>query len=29
MAAEIINKDDLNKFRELLLNDFKALLQGK
>jgi hypothetical protein len=29
MAAEIINKDDLNEFRELLLNDFKALLQGK
>jgi hypothetical protein len=29
MAAEIITKDDLNEFRELLLNDFKALLQGK
>jgi hypothetical protein len=29
MAAEIITKDDLNELRELLLNDFKALLQGK
>jgi hypothetical protein len=29
MAAEIITKDDLNEFRELLLNDFKTLLQGK
>jgi hypothetical protein len=28
MAAEIITKDDLNEFRELLLNDFKTLLQG-
>jgi hypothetical protein len=29
MAAEIITKDDLNDFRDLLLNDFKTLLQGK
>ena len=29
MAAEIITKDDLNEFRELLLNDFKTLLHGK
>ncbi|CAM3691734.1 helix-turn-helix domain-containing protein [Mucilaginibacter galii] len=29
MATEIITKDDLNEFRELLLNDFKTLLQGK
>jgi hypothetical protein len=29
MATEIITKEDLNEFRELLLNDFKALLQGK
>lgn len=29
MATEIITKEDLNEFRELLLNDFKAILQGK
>jgi hypothetical protein len=29
MATEIITKEDLNEFRELLLNDFKTLLQGK
>jgi hypothetical protein len=26
MAAEIITREDLNEFRELLLNDIKALL---
>lgn len=26
MAAEIITKEDLNEFRELLLNDIKALI---
>lgn len=26
MAAEIITKEDLNEFREILLNDIKALL---
>lgn len=26
MAAEIITKDDLNEFREMLLNDIKGLL---
>ncbi len=26
MAAEIITKEDLNEFREMLLNDIKALL---
>lgn len=29
MATEIITKEDLNEFRELLLNDFKSLLAGK
>jgi hypothetical protein len=29
MATEIITKEDLNEFRDLLLNDFKAILQGK
>lgn len=29
MATEIITKEDLNEFRELLLNDLKNLLQGK
>jgi hypothetical protein len=29
MATEIITKEDLNEFRELLLNDFKAIIQGK
>lgn len=27
-GSRIITKDDLNEFRELLINDFKALLQG-
>lgn len=29
MATEIITKEDLNEFRELLLNDLKNLFQGK
>ena len=29
MATEIITKEDLNEFRKLLLNDFKAILQSK
>ena len=29
MATEIITKEDLNEFRELLLNDFKAICQSK
>jgi hypothetical protein len=29
MATEIITKEDLTEFRELLLSDFKAILQGQ